>query len=155
MDSNIADVNFKEVINDSLEALKHTRKSCDIQVKTDFQKITNKIGNKRELQQVFVNLLSNAVDAMHNRGAINLSTTMNHGLIEVEVTDSGVGIPKEQINKVFEPFFTTKEVGCGTGLGLYVTSMIVKKHQGTIDVDSEDGKGTTFTLRFPVSEVTT
>ncbi len=64
-----------------------------------------------------------------------------------------MGIPKEKLTRIFEPFFTTKEVGEGTGLGLYVTSMIVKKHHGTIDVRSDVGKGTNFTLRFPISEV--
>jgi signal transduction histidine kinase len=75
---------------------------------------------------------------------------MNDVFVEAKVSDNGVGIPYEVINRTFEPFFTARDAGCGTGFGLYVTSMLVKRHHGTIDVDSEIGKGTTFTLRFPI-----
>lgn len=153
-DGNITDVDLKEVINESLEALKHTWKSSDIEVIKKYQKIPAIKGNRSELQQIFVNLMDNAMDAMRKGGRLSLSTTINEGCVEVKVTDDGIGIPNENMKRIFEPFFTTKEEGKGTGLGLYVTSMIVKKHHGKINVNSEVGKGTTFTLRFPLSEET-
>lgn len=151
-DSNVEDVDLNEVINESLEAFKLTEKSCDIEVEKFYKRIPNVKGNRGELQQIFVNLLENAVDAMHKRGRLCLSTTMKNGGIEVKVTDDGIGIPNEDLKKIFKPFFSTKEVGKGTGLGLYVASMLVNKHHGKIDVDSEEGKGATFTIRFPISE---
>lgn len=153
-DNNITDLHLSRVIDESLEALKHTRKSYDIEIVKNFQKIPLIKGNRSELQQIFINLMNNAVDAMPNGGKLNLSTVMKDRWVEAKISDNGKGIPKDKINRIFEPFFTTKEVGEGTGLGLYVTSMIVKKHHGMIDVSSEVGKGTTFILRFPISEVT-
>lgn len=154
-DNNINDVVLSQVVEEALEALKHTRKSFDIEIVKGFQKTPTIKGNRSELQQVFVNLMNNAVDAMPKGGRLSLSAAMKDGFVMAKVSDNGVGIPKEKISRIFDPFFTTKEVGEGTGLGLYVTSMIVKKHHGMIDVDSEIGKGTSFTLRFPISEVTT
>jgi len=151
-DSHIDDVDLNEVINESLEAFNLTEKSCDIEVEKYYKKIPNIKGNRGELQQIFVNLLENAVDAMNKRGRLNLSTSKKNGDVVVKVSDDGIGIPNENLKKIFEPFFSTKEVGKGTGLGLYVTSMLVNKHHGNIDVDSEEGKGTTFTVRFPISE---
>lgn len=150
-DSDITNVDLIKVINESLEALNHAWKSSDIVIIKEFQKTPNIKGNPSELQQVFINIIDNAMDAMHKGGKLNLSTAINNGCVEVKISDSGVGIPNENLKKIFEPFFTTKKEGKGTGLGLYVTSMIVKKHHGKIDVDSKVGKGTTFTLRFPIS----
>ncbi|MBN1843864.1 MAG: HAMP domain-containing histidine kinase [Deltaproteobacteria bacterium] len=73
------------------------------------------------------------------------------GYAEIKISDTGSGIPKEDLSKIFDPFFTTKEVGKGTGLGLNVAYNIVKKHKGTIDVESTVGKGTTFTIRIPIT----
>ncbi len=70
--------------------------------------------------------------------------------MEIEISDTGVGIPKQDLSKVFDPFFTTKEVGKGTGLGLNIVYNIINQHDGTIDVDSTVGKGTTFRIRIPV-----
>jgi sigma-B regulation protein RsbU (phosphoserine phosphatase) len=154
-DSNITNLYLSQVIEESLEALKHTRRSYDIEIVKNYQKNPIIKGNRSELQQVFVNLMNNAVDAMPNGGKLNLSTVIKDRWVEAKVSDNGKGIPKDKINRIFEPFYTTKEVGEGTGLGLYVTSMIVKKHHGAINVYSEIGKGTTFILSFPISEVTT
>ena len=153
-DSNVEDVDLNEVINESLEAFKLTEKSCDIEIEKFYKSIPNVKGNPSELQQVFVNLLENAVDAMHKRGRLSLSTTMKDGCVEVKVSDNGIGIPNENMEKIFEPFFSTKETEKSTGMGLYMASMLVRKHHGKIDVDSEVRKGTTFTIRFPISEGT-
>lgn len=148
-DVNIVDLHLNEVLRDSLEAMKLTRSSSNIEVLTDYEEVPSIQGNRNELQQIFVNLLNNSADAMPGGGSIALSTKDKDGMVEVAISDTGMGIPKEYMNKIFDPFFTTKEAGEGTGLGLYVVSMIVNKHHGTVNVDSQVGKGTTFVLRFP------
>ena len=104
----------------------------------------------QQMNQVFMNLLINAVHAIEKQGEIAIQTREEDGKILVAISDTGRGIPKEQLSKIFEPFFTTKEVGKGTGLGLSITYEIVQKHNGEITVESEVGKGTTFTVRIPI-----
>jgi signal transduction histidine kinase len=118
--------------------------------------------NLGQLNQVFMNLLVNAAQAIEEKGTIRIATRHvsaqerlapiggENGSIEVEVSDTGCGIPGDQLNRLFEPFFTTKPVGKGTGLGLSIVYDIVRKHDGEIAVQSEVGKGTTFTIRLPV-----
>jgi two-component system, NtrC family, sensor kinase len=103
-----------------------------------------------QLNQVFMNLLVNAAQAIEKQGKILVRTMHEGGYIFVSVSDNGCGIPREILNRVFEPFFTTKEVGKGTGLGLSIAYDIVKKHNGEILIESEVGKGTTFTIKIPV-----
>jgi two-component system NtrC family sensor kinase len=104
-----------------------------------------------QLQQVFINLMNNAADAMDGCGRITLQTRkVDPASVQVEVTDTGCGIPEEQINKLFTPFFTTKPPGKGTGLGLSITYGIVKMHRGQIRARSRLGHGTTFTVTLPV-----
>jgi two-component system NtrC family sensor kinase len=101
-----------------------------------------------QLRQAFVNIAMNACEAMGRGGTLRLTTHERDGLVEIVLADSGPGIPPERLSRIFEPFFTTKEKG--TGLGLSVVYGIVQKHEGTIAVDSEVGRGTTFTIRLPV-----
>jgi two-component system NtrC family sensor kinase len=82
-------------------------------------------------------------------GALTLSTRSLKDTVEIKVSDSGMGIPQKNINKIFDPFFTTKKIGEGTGLGLNIVYRIVTKYEGTIDVESKEGIGTTFTIKFP------
>ena len=103
-----------------------------------------------QLNQVFMNLLVNAAQAIPERGVIRIETEASSAGIIVRVSDTGTGIPKENLSKLFEPFFTTKPVGKGTGLGLSIAFGIIQKHGGTIDAQSEVGKGTTFTIRLPL-----
>ena len=98
-----------------------------------------------------MNLLVNAAQAIEKQGEIRIITRENGPDVEIVVSDTGQGIDEKNLTRIFDPFFTTKEVGKGTGLGLNVTYNIVKKHHGAIDVKSEPGKGTTFTIRIPVS----
>src|SRR5258708_39677733 len=110
-------------------------------------------GSGGKLQQVFTNLILNARDAMFSGGTITLRTYPESGDgIVVEVTDTGEGIPAENLTKVFDPFFTTKGVGNGTGLGLAVSYGIIQEHAGTIEVQSREGDGTTFKLAFPTAQ---
>jgi len=103
-----------------------------------------------QLNQVFMNLLVNAGHALRERGVISIRTGVDGDWVWVEIADNGVGIAPENLNRIFEPFFTTKPVGTGTGLGLSLSYGIVNRHGGRIDVVSELGKGTRFTVRLPV-----
>jgi signal transduction histidine kinase/CheY-like chemotaxis protein len=106
--------------------------------------------NPGQLNQVFMNLLVNAAHAIEKHGEIRVRTWHERGLISITISDSGTGISEENQRRIFEPFFTTKEVGKGTGLGLSIAYDIIKKHNGIMKVDSEVGKGTTFTISIPV-----
>jgi two-component system NtrC family sensor kinase len=105
-----------------------------------------------QIQQVFTNIILNAAEAMEGKGELTLTTRMapNNEYVEIEFTDTGCGIPPESREKIFDPFYTTKEVGRGTGLGLSISLGIIAKHNGTIQVRSEPGKGTTFLVRLPL-----
>ena len=92
----------------------------------------------------------NAAQAIEKQGDIKIATRAFNGQVEISIGDTGRGIPEKNLSRVFDPFFTTKEVGKGTGLGLNVAYNIIKNHKGTIDVESEMGKGTTFAIRIPV-----
>jgi len=105
-----------------------------------------------QIQQVFTNIILNAAEAVDGAGELTIATrTAPDGKsVEIEFTDTGCGIPQENLEKIFDPFFTTKKVGCGTGLGLAVSYGIIARHKGTINVKSEPGKGTTFVVRLPL-----
>ena len=110
------------------------------------------MGNLRNLQQVFMNLIVNAIQAVPEGGEITVSgSAAAGGCVRVDVRDTGTGIPEEVVQHIFEPFFTTKEVGKGTGLGLAVVYSLVKRHGGRIDVKSELGRGTTFSVFLPAA----
>jgi signal transduction histidine kinase len=106
--------------------------------------------NLGELNQVFMNLLVNAAQAIDTKGEIIVRTGRENGSIFVTISDTGCGIPADRMNRIFEPFFTTKEVGKGTGLGLSIAYEIVKKHNGELSVQSEPGLGTIFRVTIPV-----
>lgn len=107
-------------------------------------------GDDGQLQQALLNIMLNARDALHDHGTIEVHLGVRDGNAVVSITDDGPGIDPETRARIFEPFFTTKERGAGTGLGLAITYGIVRGHKGRIDIDSEPGKGTTFTLTFPL-----
>ncbi len=148
-DSRISDVDLNIVVEKSIDILKRTRSTSNIDVVTCLRNIPKIKGNPLELRQILLNLLYNAMDSMQNNGPINISTRSEDGFVEVNVFDSGIGIPKENINRIFEPFYSTKEKEGCAGIGLYIVSMLVKKHKGEISVESQQGVGTTFTLKFP------
>jgi two-component system NtrC family sensor kinase len=112
----------------------------------------NVMADRNQLQQVFINLFLNAVEAMPNGGRLVIHTAPGGDKISViiKITDTGTGIPPENIDKIFDPFFTTKEIGKGTGLGLAVTYGIIQKHGGQIVFESEPGRGTSFIIKLPV-----
>ncbi len=113
-------------------------------------------GDRDQLTQVFVNLLTNAVDAMPDGGSVLLRTEVRTAAgipcLSVTVSDTGIGMTSEQLARVFEPFYTTKPEGQGTGLGLAVSAGIVRKHEGTLEAFSEPGKGSTFVVSLPIAD---
>jgi signal transduction histidine kinase len=107
-----------------------------------------------QVKQMLVNLVQNSMDAVSERGEVKICARRNpdgEG-VEIQVTDNGCGIPKEHLSKIFTPFFTTKKMGKGTGLGLAIAYGVVKMHAGDISIQSEEGKGTTVTIKFPVGQ---
>jgi len=135
------------------EAVKLLRRSPQfghVEVVTDFRSVPFLRARRTEIDQVFVNLIGNAVQAMDGRGCLTLETALRDGALTASVRDTGCGIPKDRLARIFDPFYTTKEAGKGTGLGLYIVYKIVTKHGGKIQVDSEVGQGTTFTVAFPL-----
>ncbi len=106
-----------------------------------------------QIQQVFMNIIINAADAMGGEGgALSVKTDFNHGIAEISFTDTGCGMSKEHLSKLFTPFFTTKETGKGTGLGLAISYGIIQTHGGEIEAESEAGKGSTFRIKLPVEK---
>jgi two-component system NtrC family sensor kinase len=103
-----------------------------------------------QLNQVFLNLLMNACDAMGCQGSVQITTTMIPEGVRLEFQDDGPGIPPELLNRLFEPFFTTKEVGKGTGLGLSLSHGIIERHRGKFTVKSNLGEGATFVIELPL-----
>lgn len=104
-----------------------------------------------QLNQVFMNLLINAAHAIEEMGEVAIHTEATEKDIIIEISDTGSGISPEHLENIFDPFFTTKKVGEGTGLGLSISHGIIQKHNGTIDVQSVEGKGTTFTIHLPIN----
>jgi len=107
------------------------------------------LGDSGRLEQVFINLIDNAIHAVSGNGSITVTTRAENRCIQTEISDSGAGIPEAHLNKIYDPFFTTKEVGKGTGLGLPISQAIIADYNASIGVDSQINKGTTFTITFP------
>ncbi|MBP7692447.1 MAG: HAMP domain-containing histidine kinase, partial [Anaerolineales bacterium] len=107
--------------------------------------------DRNQLVQVLINLLTNARDAMPEGGEITVQTSADAGRLYLRVSDTGAGIPDSIRPKLFDPFFTTKPIGKGTGLGLSIVAGIVRAYGGEISVDSAVGRGTTFSIHFPVT----
>ena len=119
----------------------------------DFSDVPNILCYPQQLNQVFLNLLVNAAQAMEKQGVITVRTWHEDDNVFVSVRDCGKGMTDEVMNRIFEPFYTTKELGKGTGLGLSISADIVRKHGGEITVQSEVGVGTLFTVRLPLAGV--
>ncbi|TAN41963.1 MAG: hypothetical protein EPN22_13790 [Nitrospirae bacterium] len=121
-------------------------------VKKDYGNIPLINCNPGQLNQVFMNMLINAAHSIEQHGEIAVRTWREGAYLKVSIADTGCGIPEDKLGRIFEPFFTTKDVGKGTGLGLSIAYDIIKKHDGEILVESEVGKGTTFTIVIPITE---
>lgn len=122
----------------------------DIKVKKDLQPLPRIPADGGQVRQVIMNMLANSIQAITKNGEIIIKTRAKHDHLEISISDNGCGIPKENLGKIFDPFFTTKDPGQGTGLGLSICYGIIKRHNGSIDVKSEAGKGTIFKIKLPV-----
>ena len=150
----LSSVDLNGVLEESLKMVCLAVKKNSVEVIKQFQPLQKIQANIGEIQQVFTNLITNAFQAMDGKGGkLVLSTRSLKEFVEVKISDSGQGIPQKYINQIFDPFFTTKKPGEGTGLGLNIVYRIVTKYSGTIDVESEEEAGTTFTIKFPIRRV--
>ena len=151
MEPHLEDVDLNEVLDQTISFLESYARTNNIVIEKELETDLPIIASDRaQLQQVFLNLLTNAVDAIGKNGKIYLTSRRIDSEIAVSVRDNGPGIPKEHQSRVFEPFFTTKQSGKGTGLGLSVIYNIVSSMGGSITLDSTAEKGTTFTVRLPI-----
>ncbi|MBZ5645582.1 MAG: PAS domain S-box protein, partial [Acidobacteriia bacterium] len=143
-------VSLNQVVDETLSLLTHPFRTGKVQVVRNLSpELPAVLGSGNRLQQVFLNLFLNARDAMPSGGMLEVRSSAHNGTVEVEVTDTGGGIPRENLARIFDPFFTTKASARGTGLGLSVSYGIIKEHAGKIEVRSTPGKGTSFRLEFP------
>lgn len=143
---------LNRVIRNTISLVENQVSSHNVEIRTELDpELPEILIDANQIQQVFTNLALNAAEAMPEGGAITIATSSpeNERFVRAEVSDTGTGIPEENLRKIFDPFFTTKEGGAGTGLGLAVTYGIIERHNGTIEVRSEVGKGTTFIIRLP------
>jgi PAS domain S-box-containing protein len=143
-------VDIHEGLEDTLTLVHHEIKH-NIQVVRDYGQIPPMSVYPSRLNQVFLNVINNARQAIHDKGTIAIKTWVEDKTANIAISDDGIGIPPENLSRIFDPGFTTKGVGIGTGLGLSICYQIIKDHRGRIDVESEVGKGTTFTIRIPTN----
>jgi two-component system NtrC family sensor kinase len=146
------DVDLVYLINQTLNLMHHLleKGKVDAQIHVLTNKQSSIAGNTGEMEQVFLNLIINALQATpEDGGSLEIEIDRVDDQVVVRLQDSGEGIPEANLPRIFDPFFTTREESGGTGLGLSIIFGIVEKHSGRIEVDSEVGQGTTFTLRFP------
>src|SRR3989339_306045 len=147
----MASIDLNSAIRSALSLVEARTKTQNIEIVRSFEENLPKFtANSNQVQQVIINLCNNAIDAMPDGGKIAVKTKKLEREVEITISDTGSGIPEEVRRHLFEPFFTTKEVGKGTGLGLSLVYEIIKKHNGTVEVESELNEGTTFRIRLPI-----
>lgn len=144
---------IEEVLDQTLEIIVHQQRFFGIDLIKEYDpKVPDIVIDANLMEQVFMNIILNSLDAMGSSGVLTVRTRSSDGWIEVDFSDTGQGMPADILDKIFDPFFTTKDSteGMGMGLGLAVSYGIVKNHNGDIQVTSRRGKGTTFTIRLPL-----
>lgn len=142
------EADLHEGIDTTLTLLRHELKH-GIKVVKNYSDLPKVDCLPNQLNQVFMNILVNAVHAMEGKGTITITTENSGDAVTIKFADTGKGIPKQNLQRIFDPGFTSKGVGVGTGLGLSISYQIIEKHGGAIEVESEVGKGSTFTIRIP------
>ncbi len=151
MDTKLVDSDVNQVIKGLLDFVKYELEESNVKLEVHLEESLPKIKlDAKYFKQALLNLIKNALYAMPNGGILKVETGSTGEMVYVKIIDNGVGIPKSIIDKIFEPYFTTKDFG--TGLGLTLVYKIVKEHMGEITVESREGKGTTFTLTFPIPQ---
>ncbi|MGE5893193.1 MAG: sodium:solute symporter family transporter [bacterium] len=141
--------NIKEILENTINLVRYDRNFRKIEIRTDIHDVPAVKIDPDQMQQVFLNLMLNARDAMPEGGNLSISVTSDNGFVTAVFSDSGTGMDDEIRDKVFDPFFTTKGPVKGSGLGLSISYSIIRDHGGTIEIESEKGKGTSFTIRIP------
>lgn len=149
-ESEFVPMDINAAIKGAFTLLKY--KMSAISVQENLAAVSEILGDPGKLEQVFINILANSLEAMPEGGTISLTTSQKADFVRVRISDTGMGIAAENLSRVFDPFFTTKEIGEGTGLGLSICYGIIKQHHGTISISSKAGKGTTLSIRLPVRE---
>jgi polar amino acid transport system substrate-binding protein len=148
--ADMEEVDLDDLLGKTLQLMRKYLETHQIRVATRFGDVGRCLTNQNALRQVFLNLITNAVQAMPQGGELRLQTSRNaDNHISIEFSDTGVGIPAHQLNSIFNPFFTTKEPGQGTGLGLSIVHSVIKRYQGSIAVHSDVNQGTTFLIELP------
>jgi two-component system NtrC family sensor kinase len=154
-DPEMSQIDINGIVEKSLYIVEGQSMFQNIRIQKNYSSdLPRIVGDGAQLQQVFMNIILNAAEAMDGIGTLSITTSHESGgkYIDVLFQDTGHGIQDEDLKRLFEPFFTTKEVGKGTGLGLAISYSIIQKHQGTIEVSSQAGEGTTFTVRLPAKQ---
>jgi signal transduction histidine kinase len=149
-DASFQRVDLKESIEEILSLIDHKLKNMNIRLALELEPIPPLYAQGERLQQVFINIILNALDAMPQGGELRIRLSQEKEAAVVRVSDTGMGIKPEHLSHIFDPFFTTKGVGKGTGLGLSISYATVKEHEGHIQVQSEIDRGSTFTIILPV-----
>jgi hypothetical protein len=149
-DESVVDFDVDRSIDDSLELLRHLLRQ-NVTVAKRFGDVGRVRGHAGQINQVFMNLLTNAAQALAGRDAatITIATRGDAAGVEVKISDNGPGIPPDVLPRIWDPFFTTKDVGEGTGLGLSIVHELVERHGGSIECETKLGDGTTFTVKLP------
>ena len=151
MEPRLEDVDVNDTINQTINILENYARTNNIDIQTDMaDNLPIIAGDQAQLQQVFLNLMTNAIDAIGKNGLIEVGSRCTSAHIQVDVKDDGPGLTEDKQKKVFDPFYTTKEFGKGTGLGLWVSYSIIEKMGGHIRVSSEAESGATFTVEIPI-----
>jgi len=151
-DAQFREVDINRVLEDTIQLLEPQLRNTSIELVRRYdENLPVAFGNVSKLQQVFMNLILNARDAMHGGGRLTIETRVSDTFAVIELSDTGVGIAPENIARIYDPFFTTKEVGQGTGLGLALSYGIIQEHSGRIFVDSRPGEGAHFTIKLPAA----
>jgi signal transduction histidine kinase len=145
-------VDVNEQLAEALAMAERSLLDDRIKIHQNFGQIPKISAKNEDIQQVFFNVIRNGIQAITGKGLLEVTTTFEEGLIRICIRDTGVGIPTELLGKIFDPFFTTKGPDTGEGLGMYIVQQIVKKYDGTISLESQEGKGTTVTIHFPCGE---
>lgn len=146
-------LNINTILKEILEKVEYMAGGKDINFKSSLAKNLPDISADKDLiRDVFLNLINNAIQALSSKGTITVKTIQSDSIIISEISDTGAGIPKENLDKIFKPFFSTKGYGKGTGLGLSFAERVIREHRGKIEVTSKQGKGTTFRIYLPTEE---
>jgi two-component system NtrC family sensor kinase len=151
MEPRMEDVDVNQTINQTVDILENFARGNNIDIQTDLaENLPIMAGDQAQLQQVILNLMNNAIDAIGKDGTISVRSAAGKSEIRITIADTGPGIPESMQKKVFDPFFTTKSTGKGTGLGLWISYSIIEKMGGKMVLQSKEGQGATFTITLPI-----